>query len=288
MKHQHVRLVAAGILAGASLLFSACAGTQTSNNPSSSSSASRAGAAVAAPKVVQHEYTHGSAQLDGYFALPGDLKAGEKRPGILVVHAWMGIDEHVHEITDKLAKAGFVAFACDIYGKGIRPTNPQEASAQATIYRSDRALQRARANAGLEQLKQHASVDASKVVAIGYCFGGGTVLELARSGADLQAVVSFHGNLDTPQPENTRNLKASVFVMHGADDPHVPGEHVQAFQEEMRGAGADWALAAFGNAVHSFTDRAATRETARYEARADRRSWQMLGDILQNFTGRGF
>lgn len=216
---------------------------------------------------------------EGLLALDG-AKAG-KRPGILVVHAWMGIDEHVQEVIRRLAADGYVAFAADIYGKGVRPADPKEAGAQAGKYKADRALLRERVNAGLAQLKADARVDAKKIVAIGYCFGGTTVLELARSGADLAGVVSFHGGLDSPAPADGKNIKAKVLVLHGADDPAVKAEDLAAFQRELREAKVDWQQVSYGGAVHAFTQKSANRPgMALYDASADRRSWAHFKGFL--------
>jgi dienelactone hydrolase len=174
---------------------------------------------------------------------------------------------------------GYVALAADIYGKGVRAHTPEEAASLATKFRSDPVTLRSRANAALEALKGHPLVDPSKVAAIGYCFGGGTVLELARSGAELAGVVSFHGNLDTQNPEDAKNIKCKVLALHGADDPLVPREHVLAFQDEMRSGGVDWQMILYGGAVHSFTNPASGNDPSKgvaYNERADRRSWEAM------------
>jgi len=235
------------------------------------------GTVEAAVKTEVLEYKHGDVVLQGYIAY--DDATDAKRPGVLVVHQWRGLGDYEKRRARQLAERGYVALAADIYGKGVRPKNTQEARAQATKYRSDRQLMRERAQAGLATLKAHPLCDPERTAAIGYCFGGGVVLELARSGADLKGVVSFHGNLDTPDPSDAKNIKASIAVMHGADDPHVPTEQVLAFQKEMRDAGVDWMFTAFGGAVHSFTDSGAGNDPSRgsaYNAKADRRSWEIM------------
>jgi dienelactone hydrolase len=201
----------------------------------------------------------------------------------MVVHEWMGLNDYAKKRAEQLAALGYVAFAADIYGKGIRPKDAKEAGEQASIYRGDRSLMRARATAGLEELKKFRLTDTLKIAAIGYCFGGGTVLELARSGARLNGVVSFHGNLDTPHPEDARNIKAKVLVLHGGDDPYVPAEQVAAFQKEMREASVDWQMIIYGGAVHSFTNPASGNDPtkgAAYNAEADRRSWEAMRPFL--------
>jgi dienelactone hydrolase len=231
-------------------------------------------------KVV--EYKQGNTVLEGYLAYD-DAVTG-KRPGVLVVHEWTGIGPYVKRRTNQLAKMGYVAFAPDIYGKGVRPKNPKEAGAEATKYRSNRTLLRDRANAGLDVLRQQPLVDPKRIAAIGYCFGGGTVLELARSGADIAGVVSFHGNLDTPNPADAKNIKAKVLVLHGGDDPLVPDEQVQSFKQEMRQGKVNWELVSYGGAVHSFTNAEAGNDVSTgvaYNRTADRRSWE---DMKQFFT----
>ncbi|MEW5701042.1 MAG: dienelactone hydrolase family protein [Candidatus Zixiibacteriota bacterium] len=233
--------------------------------------------AFAAVKTQVVEYKEGETVLDGYLAYD-DSVAG-KRPGILVVHEWTGLGPYVKMRCEKLAQLGYVAFGADIYGKGVRPQTTEEAAAQAGKYRSDRPLLRARARAGLEVLRHQPLVDSLRVAAIGYCFGGGTVLELARSGAPLAGVVSFHGNLDTPDSTLARNIKGKVLVLHGGDDPHVTAEQVAAFEREMRAAGVDWQVVIYGGAVHSFTNPDAGDDKSRgaaYNATADRRSWEAM------------
>ncbi len=232
------------------------------------------------------EYKQGGAVLEGYLAYD-DAQQG-KRPGILVIHDWYGLGDYAKKRAEMLASMGYVAFAADIYGAGIHPTSPEECAKQAGIYRADRALMRARAAAGLDVLRGQERVDPRRIAAIGYCFGGGVVLEMARSGADLAGVVSFHGVLDTPNPADAKNIKAKILVCHGADDPYVPKEQVQAFEEEMRGAGVDWQLIAYGGSVHSFTRWDSGNDNSKgaaYNERTDKRSWaamkQFFDEILQ-------
>ncbi|HET6420705.1 MAG TPA: dienelactone hydrolase family protein, partial [Geobacteraceae bacterium] len=181
---------------------------------------------------------------------------------------------------EQLARLGYVAFGADIYGKGIRPATPEAAAREAAKYRgADRSLLRERGLAGLDELRKQPNVDAGRLAAIGYCFGGTAVLELARSGADLKGVVSFHGGLDTPNPADARNIRAKVLVFHGADDPHVPPPQVAAFQEEMRKGGVDWQMVFYGGAVHSFTNPDSGNDLSKgvaYNEKADRRSWEAM------------
>lgn len=178
------------------------------------------------------------------------------RPGLVMVPNWLGVTEDSAKKAARAAGDKYVVFMADMYGKALRPSNADEARAAATAVRGDRALMRKRAQAAVEVLKaQSAAValDSAKLGAIGFCFGGGAVLELARSGAPLKGFVSFHGNLDTPNPADAQNIQAPVLVLHGADDPAVPQEQVDGFVAEMKAAKVDWQLVSYGGAVHSFT-----------------------------------
>jgi dienelactone hydrolase len=231
----------------------------------------------AAIKTETVAYKHGDVVLEGYLAYD-DAQSG-KRPGVLVVHEWKGLGNHAKHSAEELAKLGYVALAVDMYGKGIRPQTNQEAATEAGKYKNDRALMRARINAGLAQLKSYPTVDPQRIGAIGYCFGGLTVLELARSGADVKGVVSFHGGLDSPTPADGKNIKAKVLVLHGADDPYVPAADIAAFQEELRKGGIDWRMIYYGGAVHSFTNPEAGTDNSKgaaYNEQAAKRSWEAM------------
>lgn len=233
-----------------------------------------ASAAVQAQAV---DYKEGSTVLEGWHAYD-DAFSG-KRPAVLVVHQWKGLSDYEKKRAEMLAKLGYNVFCLDIYGKGIRPGTPAEAGKLAGKYKGDRALYRRRLAAGLKMLTGDKLTDKANVAAIGYCFGGTGVLELARSGADIKGVVSFHGGLDTPTPQDARNIKCKVLACHGADDPHVPLADVEAFEKEMRDAKVDWELVAYGNAVHAFTDWSAGNDNAKgvaYNEKADKRSWEAM------------
>jgi len=223
------------------------------------------------------EYRQGDTVLEGYLAYDAALKG--KRPGVLIIHQWKGLTDYEKKRAEMLAGLGYVAFALDIYGKGVRPKSNQEAGAEAARYKSNRGLLRARARAGLAVLEQQELTDPKRIAAIGYCFGGTAVIELARSGADIAGVVSFHGGLDSPHPEDGRNIKCKVLALCGADDPHVSAKDLAAFEDEMRQAKADWELVEYGGAVHSFTDWNAGNDPSRgaaYNEKADRRSWEAM------------
>lgn len=223
------------------------------------------------------DYKQGDTTLQGYLAY--DTAVAGKRPGVLVVHQWKGLTDYEKHRAEMLARLGYVAFALDIYGKDVRPKNNEQAGALAGKYKKDRPLLRARALAGLEVLRTHELTDPTRIAAIGYCFGGTTVIELARAGADLAGVVSFHGGLDSPDPAAGKNIKCKVLALHGADDPFVPAADLAAFENEMRQAHVDWQLIKYGGAVHSFTDRDAGSNNlagAAYNEAADRRSWEHM------------
>lgn len=237
-------------------------------------------AAEARLRTETVEYTDSGKVLEGYLAYDDSVEG--RRPGVLVVHEWWGINDYIKKRTEMLAGLGYIAFAADIYGKGVRTNDAEVAGRLAGIYRADRALLRRRAAKGLEVLKANGLTDTERVAAIGYCFGGTTVLELARSGAAVAGVVSFHGNLDTPAPE-TSVIKAKVLALTGALDPYVTPERVREFEDEMRKAGADWFMVSYGGAVHSFTNPASGADPSKgvaYNEAADRRSWRAMKDFF--------
>ncbi len=240
--------------------------------------ATGAQAAVRTEKVT---YRQGDTELVGFLAY--DDAAAGRRPGVLVAPEWWGLNDYAKRRAEQLARLGYVAFALDMYGKGKTTTDPKEAGLLAGRFRSDRQLMRARAAAGLEVLKGRPLVDPARLAAIGYCFGGTVVLELARSGADLKGVVSFHGGLATPNPADAKNIKGKVLVLHGADDTFESPAEIAAFQEEMRQGHVDWQMVFYGGAVHSFTNPDAGKAGIKgvaYNEAADRRSWQAMQDFF--------
>jgi dienelactone hydrolase len=233
--------------------------------------------AEAAVKTKIIEYTQGDTVLEGYLAWDDALSS--RQPGVLVVHEWIGIAPYIKQRTEALAKLGYVAFAADIYGKGVRPETQADAAKTAKLYMGNRPLLQARVNAGFDILKAQKSVDQQRLAAIGYCFGGSSVLELARSGADVKGVVSFHGILATPTPQDARKIRSKVLVLHGADDPYVKPDEVAAFQDEMRNANVDWQFISYSNAVHRFTNPEAGNDNSKgaaYNEKADKRSWESM------------
>lgn len=245
-------------------------------------------AAVTVPAAIQTktiDYTQGDATLEG--VLVWDDTVSGPRPGVLVVHQWMGLTAYEQHRAEMLAKMGYVAFCADIYGKGIRPTDVKEAGPLSTKYKSDRTLLRARVNAGLDQLEKSDLVDTKRVAAIGYCFGGTTVIELARSGAQIAGVVSFHGGLDSPTPADGKNIKCPLLICHGADDPFEKPEDLAAFENEMRDAKVDWRLIEYGGAVHAFTqpNPGFVNPGAHYNEKADKRSWEDMKMFFAEIFG---
>ncbi|MCG6542069.1 dienelactone hydrolase family protein [Pseudomonas sp. KSR10] len=205
------------------------------------------------------------------------------RPGLVMVPNWLGVTERSAEKAARAAGEKYVVFMADMYGKAVRPSNPDEAKAAASSVRGDRPLMRKRAQAATDALKAQSivPVDTGRMAAIGFCFGGGSVLELARSGAELDAFISFHGNLDTPDPDDAKQIKAPVLVLHGADDPAVPPEQVEGFITEMKATDVDWQLVSYGNAVHSFTDPYANVPGRNeYNPEVAKRAFAAMNDLL--------
>jgi dienelactone hydrolase len=199
-------------------------------------------------------YRDGDIALNGLFVW--DSSQGGPRPGILVVHGGAGLDDHARGRARRLAEWGFVVFACDMYGEGVAG-NRERIVQRITELRRDVAVLCRRAQAALDILNAHQKTD-GRLAAVGYCFGGMTVLELARSGAGLAGVVSVHGSLETTQPAKPATIRAKILVCHGALDPHVPMTSVISFADEMTRAAADWQLFIYGGAMHGFTHETAT------------------------------
>ena len=224
------------------------------------------------------EYKDGETTLEGYLVYDDAIQG--KRPGILVVHDWMGFGPYGNGRAEQLAQLGYAALAIDIYSKGVRPKNSDEAAKQAGYYKEHRDILRRRAEAGLDTLKNESVVDPQRLAAIGYCFGGTTVLEMARAGMPLVGVVSFHGGLATNMPAvNKGDIRAKVLVLHGADDPFESPDEIDSFKKELNAASADWQMVYYSGAVHSFTRKDAGNDNSKgvaYNERADKRSWEAM------------
>lgn len=222
--------------------------------------------------------------MKGYLAYDAD-KTG-KRPGILVVHEWWGATEYVRERADMLAKLGYTALAVDMYGEGKIADHPDDAMKFATEVMQNIPAGEQRFREAMKLLKSQATVDTSKIGAIGYCFGGGVVLHMARAGMPLDAVVSFHGSIATQNPAKEGDVKAAILVCNGADDPFVTDEQIDAFKAEMEAAGADFKFVNYPGAVHSFTNPDADANGQKFEMplaynkAADEQSWQDMQDLF--------
>lgn len=229
-------------------------------------------------------YNDGEQVLKGFAGVP--KKSLNNKPGILILPAWMGIDDHSKEVAQNLNNMGYYSFVADIYGEGNYPTNTKEAGAQAGKYKTNVTDYQRRIQLALDQLIA-AGANKDKIVVIGYCFGGTGALEAARGGLNVVGVVSFHGGLGKAGDRITEAVKAKVLVLHGADDPFVPEKEVLAFQNEMKAAKADWQMIYYANAVHSFTNKKAGNDNSKgaaYNELADKRSnehfLQFLKEIL--------
>lgn len=227
------------------------------------------------------EYLHEGTTLQGYLYFEDSVSS--QRPGVLVVHEWQGLGDYTKSRARQLAQLGYVAFAADMYGKGVYGTTHDDAAKLAAPYFKERQLMRGRVRAGYDALIRSPQVDPSRTAAMGYCFGGTAVLELARSGAPLKAVVSFHGVLSTPNPADAAGIRGEVLALTGADDPHVTPDQVQAFMTEMRAAHIVYGLVAYPGAVHSFTVPTAGNDPTTgmaYNAQADKKAWNEMKELF--------
>lgn len=231
--------------------------------------------AVAKVKTEKVVYESNGTKLEGVIAYNDSIK--RPVPGVIVFHEWMGNGPYTEMRAKQLAKAGYVAFAADVYGQGVRAKDPREASELAGKYKSDRKLMRERAEAAFQTISKDKRVNKEKIAAIGYCFGGTVALELARSGSPLASVVSIHGGLGTPM--KAEKMSPKVLVLHGGDDPYVPQTEVVEFEDEMKKAKADWQLIAYGNTVHAFTNPEAGNDPSKgaaYNEVSAKRAWDHM------------
>lgn len=237
-------------------------------------------------RIVDTEikYEQGGTILTGYLAYDDGLEG--KRPGILVVHEWWGHNDYARSRARQLASLGYIAFALDMYGDGKLAEHPKDAGRFAGQVKKDMKVAEARFDAAIKQLSSHKLTDANKIAAIGYCFGGGIVLEMARRGKPLKGVVSFHGSLGTGQLAKKGELKARLLVFNGADDSFVKEASISAFRQEMKAAGADLSFVSLAGAKHSFTNPESTAIGKKfgipleYNKKADRDSWQQMKVFL--------
>ena len=226
------------------------------------------------------EYRHGDAVLEGLLAWD-DAPSGA-RPGVMVSHAWAGRSDFEDDKAKKLAEMGYVGFALDLYGKGVRGGSVEENSALMQPFLENREMLQQRLVASLNTLRAQDEVDSANVAAIGFCFGGLCVLDIARTGEDLAGVVSFHGLFASPGNTSGNRIKAKVLALHGWDDPMSKPEQVLGLAEELTGMGADWQIHGYGNTMHAFTNPQANDPSfgTVYDATADRRSWVAMQNFL--------
>jgi dienelactone hydrolase len=235
--------------------------------------------------IQETSYRDGETLLKGVLAGTGP---GAKRPGFLVVPEWWGITKHIRDVVADLAARGYAALGVDMYGEGRTAADPEAAGELSKSVFADPAAMRSRFLAGRAFLAAQPGVDASRVGALGYCFGGSVCLEMARQGVDLAGVASFHGGLGTKLPAAPGRVKAKILVLHGAADPFVPPEQVTAFRKEMDAAKADYRVIEYPGAVHAFTNPEADENgrkfglPLRYDAEVDRKS---RDEMLRFFAG---
>jgi dienelactone hydrolase len=245
-----------------------------------------AGATPAAVVTKQIDYEYDGTKLKGFLAYDDANK--DKRPGVLVVHEWWGLDQYARDRCKQLAELGYVAFAGDMYGEGKSVDHPDDARKMATAVRENVKVWRGRAAAALKVLAEQPNVDPSKLAAIGYCFGGSTCLELAYSGADLKAVATFHAGLPTPTPEEAKAIKARLYIANGADDTFIPEKAINAFKEALDKAGVKYKFDNFPGAVHSFTVPHADKvglKGMKYDKAADEKSWKEMLALFKETLG---
>ncbi len=245
--------------------------------------ASIAHAAIQTKNVA---YQAGDIACQGYLAWDDAVEG--PRPGVLVVHEWWGLNDYAKQRTEELAKLGYVAFAADIYGEGKTTTHPADAGKMAGEVRANVDQWRTRAQAALDVLKEQPQCDKEKLAAIGYCFGGATALQLAYSGADLDAVATFHGALPAATPEEAKQIKAELQINHGADDPMIGANAVTAFKKPLDEAEVEYKFIAYPGAVHSFTVPNADEvgnPGIKYNKEADEKSWQAMRELFEKTLG---
>jgi len=245
------------------------------------------GIGYAEPRILGKtvEYTAQGVVMKGYLAYGENITG--KRPGVLVVHEWWGLNNYARKRARMLAKLGCTALAVDMYGDGKQAMHPDDAKKFSSELMKNFDDAKARFMAAMEFLKQQPGVDPTRIAAIGYCMGGGIVLNMARQGVDLKGVVSFHGSLSAVKPAQPGSVKARVLVLHGGDDKFIPPEQIEAFKQEMRSAGADFQFISYPGALHSFTNPEATELGKKfnmpiaYNAKADKESWNEMKKFLR-------
>ncbi len=231
------------------------------------------------------EYSSQGVTMKGYLAYDDAVKG--RRPGVLVVHEWWGLNDYARMRADMLAQLGYTALALDMYGEGKTATHPDDAGKFASEVMKNFPVAKARFLAGEEYLKKQPTVDANHIAAIGYCFGGGVVLNMAAQGADLKGVASFHGSLSLIQPPKAGEVKAKIIIFHGGSDKFATPDQIDKFKNELKAAGADYRFIVYPDAVHSFTNPDATELGKKfglplaYNEKADKESWAELQTFLK-------
>lgn len=246
-----------------------------------------AGVAAAEPKILAKtmEYTAQDVVMKGYLAYDENIKG--RRPGVLVVDEWWGLSDYGRKRARMVAELGYTALAVDMYGEGRQATLPDEAAKLSSAVMKNIDAAKARFMAAMDLLKQEPTVDATRIAAIGYCFGGGVVLYMARQGVDLKGVASFHGSLNAIKPAQPGTVKAKILVLNGGDDKFITPEQIEAFKQEMKAAGAHFQFISYPGAVHSFSNPEATELGKKfnmpiaYNANADKKSWNELKEFLK-------
>ena len=231
------------------------------------------------------DYSAQGVVMKGYLAYDESITG--KRPGVLVVPEWWGLNDYARKRARMLAELGYTALAVDMYGDGKVVTTPDDAGKRSSELMKNFEVAKARFMAAMDFLKQQPSVDPSRIAAIGYCFGGGVVLNMARQGVDLRGVASFHGGLTAVKPAQPGSIKAKILVLHGGADKFITPEQIEAFKQEMKSAGADFQFISYPGATHSFTNPDADELGKKdnmpiaYNAEADRKSWGELKEFLK-------
>jgi dienelactone hydrolase len=251
-----------------------------------------AGIAQADTKIVGKDvaYSAEGAVMKGYLAYDENMKG--KRPGVLVVHEWWGLNDYARKRARMLAELGYTALAVDMYGDGKVAEHPDDAGKFSSALMKNFDVGKTRFAAAMDFVKGQPTVDPARIAAIGYCFGGGIVLNMARQGADLKGVASFHGSLTAVKPAQPGSVKAKILVLHGADDKFITKEQIAAFKNEMKAAGADFKFISYPGAVHSFTNPEADELGKKYSIPigynrdADKKSWQELKKFLRSIFRR--
>ena len=242
--------------------------------------------AAAAIHTETVDYKVGDVPLKGFLAYDDATTA--RRPGVLVVHEWWGLNDYARSRAKQLAESGYVAFAVDMYGEGKTTTHPEEAGQWSGAVHQHQDIGRARFQAGYDLLKANPRVAPGKIAAIGYCFGGGVVLAMAEAGADLAGVASFHGALPGEPVAAGTQVKAKIICFHGADDPFITPDAVAKFEQNLTAAGADWQFVTYSGTKHSFTNPDAGKAgmvQLEYNAEADHRSWRSLMSFFDEIFG---